>query len=149
MTASISFTDAIGAAVLTNGKPMPGGRFSAWTPNTVAVGDAAELQSTGARVMFKIRDDYTASFELRGIPCDSTSGLLDIADRLTNWLESGGTCAVATGDAVGSTYATCGIAKGAKPTLKMSDPKNIEYTLTLALVNLAGTPVRMVCRYKG
>lgn len=149
MASSIAFTDNIGAAVLTNGKPFPADRFSSWTPISRPFGESAMRQSDGRLTMFKLRDDYGVTFELRGIPSTKSPALLDIADRLCYWLENGGTCSVTTGDADSNVYPTCGLLPGAnmRADLKMSDPQMLEYTLSLSLLNLSGTPVRMVCRY--
>lgn len=149
--AEITFTDAIGAATLRNAYGAPADRFANWTPITRPVGDSAVAQGTGARSMFRFRDDYMASFELRGISSHATSGVapIDVADRLIYHLLNGGTCSVATEDADANTYATCGLAPGADPQLQLADPQNLEYTLTLTLINLAAVPARMVCRYDG
>lgn len=147
MASSISFTDLIGAAILTNGKPFPGDRFSAWEMMSRPFGESANRQSDAALTMFRFRDDFAVKFELRGIPSFKSPDLYGIADRLCYWLEYGGTCSVATGDVDGNIYPTCGLVPGSHPDLKLSDPQMLEYTLTLPLLNLSGTPVRMVCRY--
>ncbi len=151
MATQIAFTDAIGAATLTSVVPYPGNRFFNWTPISVPIGESAELQATGAILMFPFRYQYGASFELRSISSIGTGSPLvapsDIADRLRLWLMNGGTCSVATGDSVASTYSTCGLMPGTTPELVLSDPGLIEYTLRLSLINLAGSPVRMVARY--
>lgn len=141
MPTSISWTDATGAASLTNGKPVPGDRFSNWTPRNTPVGDAQHSLGTGARYMFAFRTDYTASLELRGIPNSNQSLVL----RLIAHLEGGGSCSVATGDAAARTYGTCTLAPGTKPEITLSDPAFIEYTLSLVLLNtVAGS---MLCIY--
>jgi hypothetical protein len=149
MASTITFTDAIGAATLKNGKPVPGDRFSAWTLRSVPVGDFAHRQSDGALSRFKVRDDYGVSFELRAIPVRTTGGvrLVDIADRLVYHLLNGGTCTVNTGDTASSSYATLGLMPGTEPQLTLSDPRMLEYTLAVSLINLAGSPVRLVCYY--
>lgn len=74
--------------------------------------------------------------------------MVDLADRLAYHLENGGTCQVDTGDYEGNSYATCGLAPGATASPPvLSDKKNLEYTLSLSLVNLAGSPARMRCHY--
>lgn len=149
--ASITFTDTFGAATLTNAKPGAAGRFANWVPSPNPVGDSVELEGTGAIVMFQIRDDFGATFELRHIPSTTVSGesMADIAARLRRHLLLGGTCAVNTGDASSAAYPTVGLAPGTTPQLAMSDARTIEYTLTLAVINLAVSPVRMVCHYRG
>jgi hypothetical protein len=146
---TIVFTDYIGAATLSNGKTAPGDRFGNWVPITRPYGESAARQSDGAITMFLFRADYGASFELSQIPVLTTGGvrLVDIADRLIAWLLLGGTCAVNTGDVGAASYPTCGLLPGTTPTLTMSDRKNLEYTLSLSLLNVAGSPVPMVCHY--
>jgi|SRR5262245_34717732 len=149
MPTSITFTDTIGSATLTNQKPFPGDRFGGWEIHTVPIGPAVARQSDGATSMFVFRTDYGASFELRMIPSFATAGVAmnQIADRLVAHLMKGGTCSIATGDADANVYPTCGIKPGSTPTLRMSDPALIEYTLGLEVINLAASPVQMVCRY--
>lgn len=82
-----------------------------------------------------------------GSPPTSGVNLVAIADRLIAHLLNGGTCSVATEDSLARTYATCGLAPGSEPTLRLTDAKHLEYTLSLQLINLAGSPVRMDCVY--
>jgi len=149
MATSISFTDAFGAATLTNQKPFPADRFGAWEPHTVPIGTAVARQSDGAISMFIYRTDYGASFELRAIPSLEIAGVSmnQIADRLVAWLLQGGTCSISTGDADSNVYPTCGLKVGSSPSCRLADPQMLEYTLGLEVVNLAASPVQMVCRY--
>lgn len=149
MGTSIQFTDGIGAATLNNGKPSPGDRFSGWAPKTLPYGESVNRQSDHALMLFKLGTQYGCTFALTQIPVATTGGqrLVDLADRLIAWLLSGGTCTVNTGDVESNSYATCGLMPGTTPELALSDKVNLEYTLTLALINLAGSPVRMVCHY--
>jgi hypothetical protein len=147
MATKIDFTDATGAATLTNGKTFPGDRFANWTPFINPVGDAAARLSDGALTMFRTRTDYGASFDVPMIPSTGASSALTVAMRLVAHLMSGGQCSVTTGDAAASVYATCGLRPGTMPDLKLTDKRTIEYTLSLSLINLAGSPVAMVCRY--
>jgi hypothetical protein len=148
--ANIQFTDAIGAATLSNQKPSPADRFSSWVPATIPYGESTTRQSDHATSMFVFGTDYGASFELTKIPVKTIGGVraIDIAVRLIAWLLLGGTCTVNTGDADGNSYATCGIKPGTTPTLMLADKKNLEYTLSLSLINLAGAPVPMLCHYR-
>ena len=148
--ASITFTDATGTATLTNGKPAPMDRFNSWTPFTVPYGDPARRQSDMRLVLFELGTMYGAGFELRKIPVQAVGGTryVTVALRLIAHLLRGGTCSVATDDAVSSTYATCGLAPDADPSLVLSDPKQLEYTLALRLINLAAVPTHMVCHYR-
>lgn len=147
--AQIQFTDSVGAATLRNGLPAPADRFAGWTPMTRPVGDVRHGLSTGTRYLFRYRTDYGVSFRLEEIPARQTSGLyyVDIADRLVAHLLSGDTCSVQPEDGTGTVYATCGLLEGTTPTLELTDRGGLLYTLSLALVNLAGSPVRMVARY--
>jgi len=149
MATSITFTDAFGAATLTNGKPFPGDRFSNWVPNSRPFGDIAARQSDGAQTRFKVRDDYGASFELRGIPVRTTSGarLVEIADRLCYHLMNGGTCTVTCGDTDTRVYTSVGLMPGSEPSLTLSDPRLLEYTLALTVLQVGGSPARMTCHY--
>lgn len=148
--ASISFTDSVGAATLTNDYPAPADRFGNWTPMTRPVGDSVTTLASGALVMVRHRTDYGAAFELAGIPVKASSGganLVAIADRLVAHLLSGGTCSVATGDAGSHTYATCGLWPGSTPSLTLSDRTNLLWTFSVQVLNLAGSPVQMVAVY--
>jgi hypothetical protein len=148
--AQITFTDAVGAATLTNNFADPASRFANWTPMTRPFGDSVSRLSDGAITMFITRRDYGASFDLVGIPVKAQSGgtnLVAVADRLIAWLLSGGQCNVATGDSLGSDYPTCGLWPGTTPTLRMTNPKTLEYTLSLQVINLAVSPVRLDCVY--
>jgi hypothetical protein len=146
---SIQFTDAIGAATLNNAKAVPGDRFSGWVTTTKPVGDSAPRLSDGAITMIKFRDDFGASFSLTQIPVATVGGvrLVDVAARLIAWLMAGGTCTVNTGDVSGSSYATCGLMPGTTPTLQLTDRINLEYSLNVSLINVAASPVAMVCHY--
>jgi hypothetical protein len=147
MPATITFTDTIGAASLSNSKTSPADRFSNWTPDSMPVGTGAAAQSNGVTTFMRFRDDYGATFDLEHIPSTGASSMLSIADRLRRHLLMGGTCAVNTGDVASSAYATCALKPGTTPTLKLSDRQLLEYTLTLHLINVAASPVQMVCRY--
>jgi hypothetical protein len=149
MATTITFTDSVGAATLKNGKTSPADRFANWTPMSRPVGDVGYSLATGAMTRVRVRTDYGASFELRNIPVAtvSTVRLVEVADRLIAHLLNGGTCAVNTGDASSSAYATCGLMPGTSPSLQQSNSSLLEYDLSLSLINLAGSPVQMVCRY--
>ena len=149
--AKILFTDAVGAATLQNNfYGTAAGRFANWTPMKRPVGDSVPRQSDGAISFFKFRTDYGASFEFTHIPIKSQTGAVNyvtIADRLISWLMEGGQCAVYTEDTLASTYLTCGLAPGTTPSLKLVDRANLEYSLSLQLLNLAVSPVQMIAQY--
>lgn len=150
LAAAISTGDTASAPLyLWNGKPTPGDRLANWTPLTTPIGDTATRMSDGALSMFAYRTDYGASFELPQIPVAKIGGerLADYADRLVMWLKQGGTCILLTGDVEQNGYSPVGLMPGAAPSLALTDKVNLEYTLRVALVNLAASPVRMVCHY--
>jgi hypothetical protein len=142
MATSITFNDG-SAGTLTNAKPVPGDRFSNWEPSSPTVGDEAEALGTGQLYTFTFRNDYLVTFELKQIPQSSLPTML----RLQRHLKSGGTVSVNTGDAASRVYATCCLQKGTDPKPRMTDPKNLEYTMAFALRNVAGSPVDMICQY--
>lgn len=149
MPTTITFVDSIGAATLKNGKPTPADRFANWNEDPRPIGESAVRQSDGATMLFLFRRDYGASFELRHIPIAAVGGvrLVEIANRLKMHLLEGGTCAVNTGDTSSSSYATCGLMPGTTPAVVQADPALLEYTFSASLINLAGSPVAMACRY--
>lgn len=71
----------------------------------------------------------------------------EIADRLRFHLMNGGTCTVYTNDLDASSYATCGLKPGTVPQLALTDRRTMEFTLSLHLINLAGSPTRMIAVY--
>lgn len=143
MAAGITFTDAAGTTTLTNGVPAPGDRFRGWTPRRTPVGAAETSLGTGRRHMFAFRYDRTATFTLAEIPMASLGTVV----RLMAALLAGGTVSVATNDNAARVYSTCGLAEGAVPELAQQDAGNLTYTLTLTLVNLAGSPTDLLCDY--
>jgi hypothetical protein len=143
----LTFTDSGGAAQLDNGMTAiaggVGSRFRNWTSESIPIGVDKTCLGTGQRVMFVFRTDYKATFEMEEIPNANVA----ILDRLIAWLLLGNACAVYTGDSSNNSYATCGLAEGAKPAKAMFDKNNITWKLTLSLVNLAGSPSAMTCIY--
>lgn len=149
MATTITFTDDVGAATLTNGKAVPADRFANWTPMKRPIGDVAFRLSDEALTRIRTSWRYGASFELQNIPVAAVGGVrnVEVADRLIAHLLNGGTCAVNTGDTASTSYATCGLMPGSEPTLAQTNRGPIEYSLTLAVINLAGSPSQMFCRY--
>jgi hypothetical protein len=138
---SFAWTDGVGATTLTNSKTTPADRFSGWTPGSPTVKAEADSLATGQPYPFVLRQDYTATFSLDKIPRTSQAGVL----RLIRWLESGGVVTVNTGDAASRSYASCYLPKGSHPSFSLTDPKNLEYTLSLTLINVAQAD--MLCQY--
>ena len=143
MSSKIDWTDGVGAASLSNGMPVPLDRFFAWTPQDLPVGPEEEAVGTGQTYMFTFREDQTVSFEIRNIPNTSMSLML----RLQAHLMKGGQVSVTTGDSLGSVYPTCCRVKGTKPAITLSDPRELFYTFACVLLNVAGSPVRMIAQY--
>jgi hypothetical protein len=142
---SIVFTDATGAATLTNGKNGPGQRFTGWAPRPRLVGPAHHERGSGTRHAFEFRMDDDAAFSLDGIPAASMDTML----RLCKWLERGGTVTVNTGDLSSRQYLEVGLAEGAEvPYPEMTDRGSIEYRMDFVLSSRAATPVPMICIYK-
>lgn len=133
MATSIAWTDGVGATTLTNGKPVPADRFSNWTPASPTVKAEADSLATGQPFPFVFLQMYTVSFSLDKIPQTSQAGAM----RLIRWLEAGGVVTVNTGDAATRSYASCYLLKGTHPTFTLSNPRNLEYTLSLTLINTA------------
>lgn len=146
---SISFTDSIGAATLTNGKPFPANRFDNWTPITRPYGDLVHRQSDMTPSSFRLGTVYGCSFELSKIPQRTTDTFryVTIADRLIAHLLNAGSCTVNTGDSDTASYSSLYLMPGLQPSLTLVDPNQLEYTLSLALFSPAGT--RLVCHYDG
>ena len=140
MATNLAWTDVVGAATLNNGKPSPGDRFTAWTPFTKPIGPRYAVLATGVVYSWAHRTDYGASFQLTQIPRTS----LDLVMRLVRHLIAGGTVTVNTGDSVPRVY-SAGLRPETEPTLERSDAQNIEYTLTVELLNR--TAADMLCTY--
>lgn len=144
MSTTIAFTDGTGAVTLTNNKPTPGDRFASWEPFVDEIGAFAHRLGSGVRDSFVFRTDYGAKFELRNIPASKHGDCV----RLLKWLQDGGAVAVNTGDASSHSYATCGIRPDSKPGLTYAPDGAVpQWSLALELINVADSPVAMVCVY--
>lgn len=140
MPSSLQWTDTTGAATLTNGKPVPGDRFTAWTPFTQPIGPRHAALGTGIVFSWAHRTDYGASLQLTQIPRTS----LDLVMRLVRHLIAGGAVTVNTGDSATRIY-SAGLRPDTEPVLERSDAQNIEYTLSLELINRGAAD--MLCTY--
>jgi hypothetical protein len=142
MSTSIAFTDAIGAATLTNGLPSPGDRFTDWTPISPPEESAVNGLGTGARHQWLFRQDYGASFSLDKIPVAE----LDVVMRLLRWLRTGGSVTVNTGDRIARSYTATAFPGWTIPEgPAFSDHQMLTYTLELKLKNTASAD--MLCNY--
>jgi hypothetical protein len=129
MASELEWTDSEGTETLTNGYPAPGDRFAAWHAKSPIVGPA-ESALAGTLHVYEFRADYTASFELRGIPQSQVAAAL----RLIRHLNRGGEVTVYTGDAEDNVY-TCQKVADSDPDLGPPDPKDLRRTLKLTLRN--------------
>lgn len=146
--AYITFTDGTGAAIVRSTRLSPGDRFGNWIPMNYRpqFNAAPATVASEARIIFATRTNYGASFEVRGIAMGpAANGPMDVAERLVAWLVNGGTCAVYPEDTPAASYTNCGLWPGTTPTLTQSDKRFLEYTLSLQLLNLAGSA--MTCHY--
>lgn len=143
MSTSIAFTDSIGSATLTNGKPTPADRFTDWTPISPAEeGIPVFTLASGMRSRWLYRQDYGASFSLDKIPVAE----LDVAMRLLRWLATGGSVTVSTGDRIARVYTAKAFPGWTIPEgPELTDKRLLEYTLALKLKNTAA--VDMLCNY--
>jgi hypothetical protein len=67
--------------------------------------------------------------------------------RLQRWLLAGGSCNVITDDQAARAYPTCGLAPDAVPEIALENPADLRYAFSVALLNIASTPVPMLCSY--
>lgn len=142
--AALSWIDAASSCRLRSNRPGPFlDRFAGWVPMSRTVGVREENPFTGAVTVWRYRTDYGVSFELPGIRPYPTGGTLPVgesplvlADRLQQHLVDGGLVTVETENVAGTTY-VCRLMSGTEPQLTLVDPRTLEYSLRLALVNVA------------
>lgn len=133
--ASITWTDGMLTNVWVG---TPAERFGGVEPAARVVGQRRTLLATGAPRVWKHREDYTASFEVRDIANTDLATCL----ALSLHLQRGGAVTVTMGDTLGGTFTNCVLAPGAEPpTPKLSDPQALRYTMAFTLLNLDGTPL--------
>ena len=133
---SIVFNDGSGATTLTSVVP----RFQNWIPDATPIGPNETALGTGQVFQWVYRTDYTAAFDMGFIP---PARLPDL-QRLKVWLLTGGTITVNTGDLSANSY-TVSLKPGTVPSWKF-DPKAVEYTLSLAVLNTVAAP--LTCQYR-
>lgn len=141
--ATITFTDAAGAVILTNGKAGPGSRFSSWVPSIDRIGDRKVSLGTGATYEYLFRQDYTATFAIEHIPVTS----LDKVARFMAWALAGNTFTVNTRDLTDLSY-VCRIRPGTEPEVSMEDRTLLEYRLNVSVISAASPPVFLACIYR-
>jgi hypothetical protein len=145
--AYIQFTDSVGTATLDNGLRNVGGgvgsRFSSWTPRNMPIGARETSLGTGRQYMFKFRTDYMASFSIDHIPMASLGTVVRFIEHVYN----GNTCSVYTEDSASNSYITCGLPPGAEINVQSEDRSEQWYRMDVTLINLAVSPVAMLCVY--
>ena len=141
MATSVGFTDGSGAVTLNNGKPVPGDRFTAWTPEGGPVGPRAHALADGAPYVYAYRTQYLVTFQLVGIPNSKMSDML----RCQRWLRAGNSVTLTTGDASSRTY-TATLGPEGDVTLERSDAGLLEYTMTFTRLRNTSA-ADMLCLY--
>lgn len=142
--ASITFTDGIGTATITQADDgMPTSRFNNWRPNPMPIGEAAHGLGDGFLYRFKHRSDYRASFEMPRIKATDE----DIVQRFKMHAEEGGVFTVTTDDSESNEYTECQRAPDSEIEFELSDVELLEYTLRLTVLNVATSPVPLRCVY--
>lgn len=141
----VTFNDGT-ARTLQSDWPEPGSRFANWRPDTRPIGQTGVALADEAIHMFRTSTRYGCHFEIHGLGMGASAGsALDIANKLKAHLLGGGTCAVVTEDALGSSYASCGLMPGTEPEVVQVDRRAIEYVMRLSLINRAAA--EMICHY--
>lgn len=147
--AYIEFNDG-GAGVpitLDNGLRTAGGgvasRFADWVPFQQPVGPAVTALGTGRRYQFRFRIDYGASFTMTEIPNTKMSDML----RCQSHLLGGGLVKVYTEDTAGRNYLECCLSPDGDVSISLQDKTLLLYSMTFTLINVASSPVAMICQY--
>lgn len=122
-----------------------GARFRDWTPFSTPVGPAVNALGTGVLYRYTFRTDYGASFRITELPNDAATMATML--RLRRWLLAGGSVQVITDDQSSRTYAECGLAPEATPDITLDNPADLRYAMSLAVINIASSPVPMICSY--
>lgn len=152
----IVFTNLDGVSrTLQSDYPESGCRLQSFHQDPQPIGDSAHALADEALFRFRTSIRYGCSFEMPGLrmgafnPSNLGASPYDIANELRLALLNGNgfTCALYTGDAFDNSYATCGLMPGTTPEVVLVNRRTMEYTLRLALINLAGTPAPIVCHY--
>ncbi len=127
-TPSIQWTDDIGAATLA----CIGYTFMNWTPDSNFIGESQVPVGDNVTYTFAYRPaDEVATFDIGQI----ANTELRLALRLKKWLVRGGQITINTRDSESRVY-TARVAPGTTPELKMTDPIELEYTLTVHVTNV-------------
>lgn len=143
--ASLSWTDSLGAATLSNLKPDRGSRLADFRPISVGIGDVAHALGDNVRYTFKFSTRYGCTFAITQIP----NSELALMDRLALHLDDGGVVTLATEDSASRTYTTLQLVEGAElPHPELTDKALLEYTMRFALFDARGSlSAPMLCVY--
>lgn len=150
----ITFTSLDGySRTLQSDFPDPACRLRNFHPDPEPVGDAVHVLANEQLYRFRTSTRFACQFELPGLRMGGFAAgsefatPLSIANELKLALLNGSTCSLFTEDAEGNSYATCGLMPGTRPEITLVDRRTMEYVLRIALINLAASPVPMVCHY--
>lgn len=146
--ASIQWTDAEGAASLSNDLPaeLPGSRLQNFRPRRPHIGDVDHALGDRVRYAFTFGEQPGCTFELQHLP----AAKMALMDRLARHVAGGGVVQVTTDDSADRVYPTCQLAEGAEPPEPvLSDSVHLEYTMSFALVDVRGAAATpMLCVYE-
>lgn len=126
----IEWTDAVGLARLTCLVPI----LQGWTPDVDPIGPSEVALGTGTTFLFTFRTDRCVAFTFPNLsPLQMTEAL-----RLKEWLLTGGSITLFTGDLAGRSY-VAKVRPGTVPRFTQ-DPSSLEFALALELINTASIP---------
>lgn len=134
MTATITWTDALGAGTLGNLVQMPD-RFDGWTPNVTMEGERVHALGTGTPYSFEFRADDLVSFRI-----DNLKGSdLAMARRLKIHLLRSGEVGVNANNELSDLFASATIAPGTEPQISEPTRENREYSFSVTLRSGTGS----------
>jgi hypothetical protein len=144
--ASISFTDATGAATLVSVIPAPGNRFRSYKASVNDKRDVAFGLGTGQLHAWKYADIYTATLEL---PISNSRASQAIAHRLVKHLMAGGRVTLTTEDSESNVYTDVSLAEGTEPEIDYHEEfrTDLWYTFRATFTSQATPPVPLICVY--
>ncbi len=135
MTATITWTDAVGAGVLGNLVQIPVERFDGWTPNVAMVGEREHALGTGIPYSFEFRSDDLISFRI-----DNLKGSdLAMARRLKIHLLRSGEVGVNATNELADLFTSATIAPGTEPQISEPTRENREYSFSVTLRSGTGS----------
>lgn len=141
--ASITFDDGSGDQTISSTYPAPANRFRGWRPLPQGIGERATALGDGRMYRWKHRTDYGAHLELHGIARSQDAVLQDFKE----WADDGGVFTVTTGDSESNVFTSCALAPGSFVELIPELQRMKVFTLSMDVINVAVTPVRLRCIY--